>query len=108
MNDDTSNTFLRGIQVLECLFENDFQGKTETTISKETEIPLTTVWRMLKTLKVAGWVFDVPVSGSKAKVWKVNGVVLIGIANQYDESTLRRIQAIEKEHLETTGKELIR
>lgn len=108
MSEETSNTALRCIRVLECLFENDFQGKTESTISKETGISLTTVWRMLNTLKVAGWVVDVPVSGSKAKVWKVNGSVLIGIANKYDESTLRRIQAIEKEHLEATGKELRR
>lgn len=108
MSEEISNTALRGIRVLECLFENDFQGKTETAISQETDIPLTTVWRMLNTLKAAGWVVDVPVSGSKAKIWKVNGTVLIRIANKYDESTLRRIQAIEKEHLETTGKELIR
>jgi len=108
MNEDISNTALRGFKVLECLFENDFQGKTEADISKQTGIPLTTVWRMLNTLKLSNWAIDVPIDGSKRKLWKVNGVVLIGIANKYDEATLRKVHAIEKEYLETTGKELAR
>jgi len=106
MSEDISNTFLRGIQVLECLFENDFQGKTEADISKQTGVPLTTVWRMLKTLKVAGWAIDVPVDGSKTRVWKVNGKNLVAIAFQFKKSALSQIHTIEKEFSDIAGEGL--
>ena len=108
MNENKQNTVCRTIQVLECLFENDFKGKSETEISKQTDIPLTSVFRILKTLKALDWVDDYPVNGTKAKIWKVNGTLLIGIANKYDEATLNKVHELETEYLETTGKALKR
>jgi DNA-binding IclR family transcriptional regulator len=108
MNKGPNNSVSRTIQILKCLFENDFQGKTETAISSQLKIPLSTVFRMLNTLKSLGWVDDYPVDGSKIKEWKINGTVLIKIANRYEESALRKVHAIEKEYLEVTGKELRR
>ncbi|OQW67458.1 MAG: hypothetical protein BVN35_20345 [Proteobacteria bacterium ST_bin11] len=108
MSEDISNALARGIQILECLFDNDFQGKTEMEICKQTGIPLTTTFRHLKMLKSVGWAEDFPVEGSKTKIWKVNGSALVKTATKYQESALRRVQAIEKEFLEVTGKELRR
>jgi len=106
MTEVTNSSVARGIHILESLFENDFQGKTETEISKNTGIPLSTVFRILKTYKSLNWVEDYPVEGSKTIVWKVCGTTLIKISNQYEESALRKIQAIKKDYLKNTGKEL--
>jgi len=108
MSQVINNSIARGVCILESLFESDFQGKTETEISKNTGIPLTTVFRILKTYKSLNWVDEYPVEGSKTIIWKVCGTTLIKIANKYEESALRKIHTIKKDYLETTGKELTR
>jgi len=105
MSEDINNSVLRGMQILECLFDDGFQGKTEKDISKQTHIPLTTVFRILKTLESSGWLIEKPISGSKLKVWKIS-IKIVEIAHSYELNALKQVQQIKAEHLKVTGKEL--
>jgi len=105
MSEGMNSSVLRGIKVLECLFVDGFQGKTEMDISQQTDIPLTTVFRILKTLESSGWIIEKPVSGSKLKVWKIS-IKIVEIAHSYELSALKQVQQIKAEHLNVIGKEL--
>jgi len=105
MNENINNSVARGIHVLESLFENGFQGKTETEVSKDTGIPLTTVFRILNTLKEENWVVEIPVKGSKLKLWKVS-LAITEISKAYEVNALKQVQQIKSEHLRVIGKEL--
>ena len=93
-------------QVLECLFENDFKGRSETEISQQTGIPLTTVFRVLKASKSMNWVIDVPVEGSKARTWKVDGKNFVSIAFKFKKSALNQVHHIENEFSHISGENL--
>lgn len=105
MSENMNNSILRGVQVLEYLFENDFQGKTETDVSNKTEIPLTTVFRILKTLESLGWVVEHAIPGSKLKLWKIS-IKLTEISKSYELNALRQVQQIKAEHFRVIGKEI--
>jgi len=106
MSEGKHNTVCRAIQVFECLFENDFKGKSETDISQQTNIPLTTVFRILKNFKSMNWVIDVPVEGSKARTWKVDGKNLVSIAFKFKKSALNQVHHIENEFSDISGEKL--
>jgi len=106
MSEGKHNTVSRTIQVLESLFENDFKGGSETEISQRTSIPLTSVFRILKTLKLMGWVFDVPVGGTKARKWKVDGKKLVSIAFMFKKSALNQVHMVENEFRVISGEVL--
>lgn len=106
MSEKKSNTVCRAIQVIECLFENDFKGRTETDIAQQTGIPLTTVFRILKDLQSMKWVIDVPVKGSKARIWKVDGKNLVSIAFKFKKAALNQVHTIENEFSNISGEEL--
>ena len=100
-----NKSVIRAGQVLECLFENGFQGKTTDHIALQLEIPGSTVWRILQSWKVLGWVVELPIAGSKSTCWKISNQ-LTKIANAYEQHALNKVQGIRSEFHEITGKEL--
>lgn len=100
-----NNSIIRGLTILECLFEDGFEGKTLDEIFKQTDIPWTTSWRMLKTMEAKGWVVEVPISGSKRGRWRVS-TKLAAIADAYEQHALARLQVVRREFREVTGREL--
>lgn len=100
-----NNSITRGLLLLECLFEDGFEGKTLEEISELIDVPRTTAWRMLKTMEARGWVVEVPISGSKQGRWQVS-IKLAGIADAYEQHALARVQGVKREFREVTGREL--
>ena len=95
----------RAAQVFEALFEDDFQGKATHEVAEETGIPDTVVWRILKTWSALGWVVQIPEPGHKAIRWRVS-TRLAHIAWAYERDAFQRVQQIEQEYQNVTGKEL--
>jgi len=102
---ELNQSFRRGLNVFECLFEDGFEGRTLQEICDITEIPSTTAWRLLKTLEAKGWVVEAPIAGSKQGCWRVSSR-LAGIAHAYERFALERVHGIKSEFREVTGKEL--
>lgn len=100
-----NRSVVRAITILECLFEDDFKGKTLGEISADTNIPSTTAWRILKTIEAKGWVIDVPIAGSKQGAWRLS-TKIVGIADSYEQHALAQVQGIKREFQQVTGREL--
>ena len=96
---------LRATRIMEALYEDGFEGKNLKEISRTTDIPLTTAWRLLKTLESEGWVIEMPVVGSKQGRWKVS-TKLAAIADAYEQHALAQIQGVKWEFKQVTGREL--
>lgn len=95
-----NNSVSRLLQVFECLYADDFSPKSALDIVERTDIPMTSVWRILKTLETQGWAVN-----TSQKTWKVSDKML-GIAEAYELHAIRRVQAIRDEYRSVTGKEL--
>ncbi|WP_026608706.1 hypothetical protein [Methylocaldum szegediense] len=106
MPEAVNKTVIRAVRVLECLFEDDFQGKTELQILECTKVPLPTIYRVLQTWKSLGWVIDVPIPGRKAAQWRINSEKLLRIAHSHKRHMLRQVHSLEKEYLDIAGEEL--
>ena len=104
MTDITQSVFKAG-QVLECLFRDDFQGKTVNEIKNDTGVDVQSVRRSLLTWKELGWVIETPIAGEKASHWKISKR-LVQVAHAYERDALERVHAIKNEFREITGKEL--
>lgn len=94
----------RGLLILETLFKDDFQGKTLDCVAESTEIPKSSAWRILQALEVEGWVVGAPVGGKQAR-WQIS-TKLASIAHAYEQHALARVQGIQREFREVTGKDL--
>lgn len=106
MSEACNKTLIRSGKVLECLFEDDFKGKTELQIVEMTQIPLPTIYRILQTWKTLGWVVDVPIPGCKAVQWRISSEKLLRIAHSHKRHMLRQVHSLEKEYLDIAGEEL--
>ena len=107
-HDPSSNQYKpirRAIAVLEALFEGDFSAKTEKELRLATGLAGTSLWRILQTLEALGWVVQIHESGTKAAHWRVS-TKLARIAWAYERDAFRRVQQIEQEYQNVTGKEL--
>jgi len=106
-----NQSVVKAMRVLDCLFGDSFSGKTIEQIHQATGIPITTTWRLLKSLNAAGWVVEVATSSGKnahwASSWKVSDK-LVAVAAQYRRQALADIQAIERNYLTVTGENLAR
>jgi len=100
-----NNSIIRGLTILECLFEEGFEGKTLDEIFTQTDIPWTTSWRMLKTMEAKGWVVEVPIGGSKQGRWRASSKI-VEIANAYERNAIAKVQGIKNEFSNMTGREL--
>ncbi len=105
MNDITQSVYKAG-RVLECLFQEGFQGKTINEICRQTSIDPQSIRRSLLTWKNLGWVIEVPIAGEKASCWKISRN-LVEIAFAYEKDAMNRIHSIKNEFKTVTGKELI-
>lgn len=100
MTETLNTSGSRLLQVFECLYADDFAPKSTLAIVERTEIPMTSVWRLLKTLEARGWALE-----TSDKTWKVSNK-LLEIAEAYELDALRRVQTIRDEFRSVTGKEL--
>lgn len=105
-----NQSIVKAVRVLESLFEDGFSGKTIEQIHQAAEIPRTTTWRLLKSLKAAGWVVEVSTSSGKnahwtSSSWKVSDKI-VAVSDQYRRQALADIQAIERAYLRVTGENL--
>ncbi len=100
-----NRSVLRATSILECLFSDDFSGKTLDDVIAATDIPWTTVWRILKTLESQGWVTETTIQGGKKTRWKTSRKIL-EIAHAYKRYALNKAHAIELEYLNIAGEEL--
>ncbi|SEO69436.1 helix-turn-helix domain-containing protein [Aquisalimonas asiatica] len=106
MNEGINQSAAKALRVVECLTDGGFQGKTLRELSGELGIPRATVWRLLVTLKSAGWAVAIQCeSGAKEERWQVS-TKLAQIAYEYEQYTWSRINGIRAEYREVTGKEL--
>lgn len=104
MKTQLNQSLSKGLQVMECLFEKDFEGKTVTGVMEATGLPHITAWRTLKTLELCGWVREVQ-RGKKQSRWIVTEKIT-EIAFQYRRYVLSSIQTIEKNYLDVAGEKL--
>ncbi|MBQ0796246.1 helix-turn-helix domain-containing protein [Zhongshania sp.] len=100
-----NHSLLRGLSIMECLFEDSFEGKTLDEIFEATDIPSSTAWRMLQTLEAKGWVVELPVGGSKQGRWRVSAK-LTSISASYERHALEQVQTIKREFRGVVGKDL--
>lgn len=108
MSEVSNQSAGRVLQVFECLCADGFNGKTALEVEDQTGIPMTTTWRMLKTLKASGWVVEAEVPtarGGKEVRWQVS-TKIAAIAHAYEQHALARIQGIKSEFQQVTGREL--
>ncbi|WP_029132703.1 hypothetical protein [Sedimenticola selenatireducens] len=92
-------------KVLECLFEDDFKGKTIKEIWDLTGVDPQSARRSLLTWEALGWVVETPVSGGKASRWIV-AEKLANISASYRRTALEQIHLIEENYKRITGEEL--
>ncbi|MEJ1341199.1 MAG: hypothetical protein RPU14_03875 [Candidatus Sedimenticola sp. (ex Thyasira tokunagai)] len=104
MSDVTQSVFKAG-KVLECLFEDNFQGKTINEIWDKTGVDPQSARRSLLTWKELGWVFDTPVSGEKSVRWMVSEK-LVRISFQYKRQALADVHGIENSYLDVSQERL--
>lgn len=100
-----NHSLMRGLSIMECLFEDSFEGKTLDEIFEATDIPSSTAWRMLQTLETKGWVVELPVGGSKQGRWRVS-TKLISVSASYERHALAHVQSVKREFRDITGREL--
>lgn len=104
MSDIIKSAFKAG-KVLECLFQDDFQGKTILEIQEATGIEPLAIRRALLTWEELGWVFKTPVSGNKSVRWMVSEK-LAEVSASHRRTALDQIHSIEENYKRVTGEEL--
>ena len=100
-----NKTVTEAAQVLEYLYEDDFKPKSVDRISSELDIPDSTVYRILRSWKQAGWAIEVPKPHGKGVLWQVSNK-LASIAFAYERHMLGKLHSIKNEYQSTAGKEL--
>lgn len=106
MSKDLNQSLIKGIRVLEAMFEDGFHARTVAEIASRAELPHTTTWRLLKTLEARGWVVEIPSAASSQHRWELSADPLARIAHRYQEHALNQIHAIKNQFHDITGKEL--
>lgn len=98
----TSNQMVgRVVRVLRGLGMPDFSPKSLHVLHESTDLPVTTVWRILKGLEHHGWV----VHDEARKLWSL-GKEVAEFAYAYKRGALARIQSIEEQYRHVTGEDL--
>lgn len=100
-----NKTVVEAAQVFEALCDDDFQPKSVDQIATALEIPYSTVYRILRSWKEAGWVIETPKKTGKGVLW-MSATKLLTIAFAYERFSQERVHSIKNEFKNTSGREL--
>lgn len=106
MSEQLNQSVSKALSLFEVLVADSFQGKCLVDVAEVAGVPITTAWRLLKTLEAHGWVVESPIEGSKQGHWKV-ATKLASVAHAYQRQALSRLQAVRQEYRDVTGEELV-
>lgn len=101
-SDALNQSVIKGLRVLEALFEDGFAAKTKRQIIADTGLAHSSTWRQLKTLEHQGWIVEVPAETPGQVAWRLSDK-LIRISIEFKKHTLAGVQATERDYLELTG-----
>lgn len=100
-----NHSALKCVRILETLFSAGLSGMQFKEICSSTGLPISTTWRLLQTLRHAGWVIEIPAANAHHATWRI-AEKPAHLAMSFKRETLSIVQGIEKEYLNITGENL--